>query len=170
MAALNWEYSDLRPLDTVVWRPDRSCVNRLWLRVFGTSSFTEVAVFLGQLTPGVAAWFVPGRVTRVSAIPDGALAAPEVYALRPRGASKAIVHDVVVEEAMELAAEPAGPHGRFVPLDRWANFMMWLPFKVDSVLHLWSVGLAGFEDMAGQYDSFEALFAPGKVEEIGRSS
>lgn len=169
MTALNWKYSDLRPLDTVIWRPERPRVKQTLLNVFGTSSFTEVAVYLGQFAQGVTGWFVPGRTTRICAIPDEALHAPEVYALRPRGQSKAVLHDLVVEEALEMAAEPTGTQGRFCSVDRWSNFVMWLPFKVDSVIHLWSLGLTGFETMTGEFDSFEALLPTGKVEETGRS-
>lgn len=169
MPDVQMKYSDIRPLDTVVWRPHRSGIRRLALKLFGVSVFTEVAVFLGKLGPAAEAWFIPGQFSRVCAIPDSTLEAPELYVIRPRGQSKSVLHDTVVNEALEMASEPKGHKARCLPVDRWANFAVWLPFKVDSAIRLWSVGLAGFEDHIGKYDSFEDILVEGKAEEIGRS-
>lgn len=170
MPEVEMRYSDLRPLDTVVWRPPRGRLAAALLRAFSVSSFTEAAVFLGQMAPGAAAWFVPGRVSRVCAIPYEATdEAPEVYVVRPRGPSKSVMHAEVVELALDMAAEPPGSTGRRVSVDRWANAMMWLPFKVDSALYLWGGGLAGLRERVGEFESFEALVGEGLAEEIGRS-
>ena len=169
MTELVLKYSDLRLLDTVVWRPRCSRVRGLLLDAFATSSFTEVAVFLGSPTQRSAAWFVPGRTSRVCSIPEAALESVETYALRPRGQNKAILTTDVMSRALDMASEPVGHVKRSVDVDKWSNFVLWLPFKVDSVLLLWSEALANFDAHVGKYDSFEDVLRAGLVEEIGRS-
>lgn len=156
------KYGDLRTLDTVVWAPKLGRLERALSRRAGVSEHSEAAVFLGNVAPGVGAWFVTGDRPRVCSLSLVEKSAESAYVVRPRGPARSNAQvSTVVQRALSTVAECR-------PLLKYSGQLGWVTLsrkkmadKVAQVLGLWVLGFPLCADAGRDVDDF------GRFAEIG---